>query len=178
MRKIRDILRLKYEAHFGDRQIAAAIDSSRSTVLECLRRCRVAGIAWPLPETLDESALIAKLYRRGAPAQRVGVEPDFALVHRERARRGVTRDLLWREYKSAQPQGVQYTAFCNQYRPWQSRHEFVFRQVHAPGEKLFVDYAGQTIGITDRHTGESRPAQIFVAVLGASNQRVAVGAGR
>ena len=168
MRKIRDILRLKYEAHFSDRQIAAAIGSSRSTVQECLRRCRVAGIAWPLLEALDESALMAQLYRRTAPARQVA-EPDFALVHRELARRSVTRDLLWREYKSAQPQGVQYTAFCNQYRRWRSRHEFVFRQVHAPGEKLFVDYAGQTIGITDRHSGESRPAQIFVAVLGASN---------
>ena len=116
MRKIRDILRLKYEAHFSNRQIAASIGSSRSTVQECLRRCREADITWPVPETLDESALIAKLYRRAAPARRVGIEPDFAAVHRELARRSVTRDLLWREYQGAQPQGVQYTAFCNQYR--------------------------------------------------------------
>ena len=81
MRKIKDVLRLKYEAHFSDRQIAAAIGSSRSTVQECLRRCRVADIPWPLPEALDESALMAQLYRHATPARQAAA-PDFAHVHR------------------------------------------------------------------------------------------------
>lgn len=168
MRKIKDVLRLKFEAHLSDRQIAAAVGSSRSTVQECLRRCREAGIGWPLPGDCDEPALIERLYRRLAAARRVA-EPDFATVHRELSRRGMTRELLWQEYKTAHPEGVQYTAFCNQYRRWLARHELVFRQIHSPGEKLFVDYAGQTIQVIDRHSGEARSAQIFVAVLGASN---------
>ena len=168
MRKIREVLRLKFEVGLSDQQIAHAVGASRSTVQECLRRCREAGIGWPLPAELDGAALIARLYRREAPASGVAM-PDFAAVHRELAHRGVTRLLLWQEYKAAHPEGLQYTAFCIQYRRWLSTQELVFRQVHAPGDKLFVDYAGQTACVTDRNTGEIRQAQVFVAVLGASN---------
>lgn len=95
--------------------------------------------------------------------------PDFAHVHQELKRAGVTRDLLWREYLAAHPQGLKYTAFCNHYRRWLARQSVVLRQEHVPGDKLFVDYAGQTVPIVDRHSGEARAAQVFVAVLGASN---------
>jgi transposase len=168
MRKIKEILRLKQEAGLSDRQIAAAIGSSRSTVQECLRRARAAGLGWPLAGELDEAALQARLYRRGAPPPSVS-QPDYATVHAELGHRGVTRLLLWQEYRGANPQGLQYTAFCNGYRRWRATQELVFRAVHAPGDKLFVDYAGQTVPIVDRHTGEARAAQIFVAVLGCSN---------
>lgn len=168
MRKIKEILRLKSEAGLSDRRIAAAVGSSRSTVQECLRRCRQAGIGWPVPADLDEAAIIARLYERAAPARRA-IEIDFAHVHRELARPGVTRELLWQEHKSAHPQGVQYTAFCNQYRRWLASQELVLRQAHLPGDKAFVDYAGQTVPVVDRLTGEVRAAQIFVAVLGCSN---------
>jgi transposase len=167
VRKIREVLRLKAEA-FSDRQIAVSIGSSRSTVQECLRRCREVGIAWPLPEDLDEAALHARLYRREVPLSRTP-QPDFAHLHRELSRRGVTRLLLWEEYKSAHPEGWQYSVFCDQYRRWLARQERVLRQDHAPGDKLFVDYAGQSVPIIDPHTGECRAAQIFVAVLGYSN---------
>jgi transposase len=168
MRKIREVLRLKHEARLSDRQIACSIGSSRSTVQECLRRVREAGIGWPLPPELDEAGLIARLYRRVAPLTTVAA-PDFAAVHAELGLRGVTRLLLWQEYRTANPEGLQYTAFCNGYRRWRSTQELVFRAVHAPGDKLFVDYAGQTVPIVDRSTGEAREAQVFVAVLGASN---------
>jgi transposase len=167
VRKIREVLRLKAEA-FSDRQIAASIGSSRSTVQECLRRCREAGLIWPLPEEMDEAALHARLYRRVVPLSRTP-QPDFAHLHRELARRGVTRLLLWEEYKSTHADGWQYSVFCDQYRRWLARQELVLRQEHMPGEKLFVDYAGQTVPIIDPHTGECRAAQIFVAVLGYSN---------
>lgn len=167
VRKIREVLRLKAEG-FSDRQIALAIGSARSTVQECIRRIRRAGLAWPLPPELDESALHAQLYRRAVPLSRTP-QPDFAELHRELARRGVTRLLLWEEYKTAHPDGWQYSVFCDQYRRWLARQELVLRRDHAPGDKLFVDYAGQTVPIVDRHTGECRAAQIFVAVLGCSN---------
>jgi transposase len=167
VRKIREVLRLKAE-RFSDRQIAVAIGSSRSTVQECLRRCREAELAWPVPDELDEAALHARLYRRGVPLSRTP-QPDFAHLHRELARRGVTRLLLWEEYKAAHTDGWQYSVFCDQYRRWLARQELVLRQEHTPGEKLFVDYAGQTVPIIDPHTGECRAAQIFVAVLGYSN---------
>jgi transposase len=167
VRKIREVLRLK-AAGFSDRKIAAAIGSARSTVQECVRRAQAAGLGWPLSEDLDESALQERLYRRSVPLS-YRPEPDFAHLHAELARPGVTRLLLWQEYKTAAPEGWQYSVFCDRYRRWLATQELVLRQNHAPGEKLFVDYAGQTVPVVDRHTGEVRAAQIFVAVLGCSN---------
>jgi len=167
VRKIREVLRLKAEG-FSDRQIAAAIGSARSTVQECIRRARDAGVTWPLAPTMDEAALHAKMYRRVVPLSRTP-RPDFAYLHAELRRRGVTRLLLWEEYKSAHPEGWQYSVFCDQYRRWLATQELVLRQEHAPGDKLFVDYAGHTVPIQDRHSGATRAAQIFVAVLGFSN---------
>jgi transposase len=168
VRKIREVLRLKYELGLSDRKIAAAVGSARSTVQECLQRCRQAGISWPLAAGLDELELHERLYRREVPLSRAP-RVDFAQLHAELSRPAVTRVLLWQEYKAQHPDGWQYSAFCDQYRRWLSTQELVLRHNHIPGEKLFVDYAGQTVGITDRHSGEVHQAQIFVAVLGASN---------
>ena len=167
MRKIREVLRLK-AAGLSDRRIASAIGSARSTVQECLRRAREAGLVWPLAEEFNEAALQAHLYRREVPLSQRPL-PDFSYVHAELNRPGVTRWLLWQEYKAAHPEGWQYSVFCEQYRRWLLTQDPVLRQSHAPGEKLFVDYAGQTVPLTDRYTGEARAAQIFVAVLGCSN---------
>lgn len=103
VRKIREALRLKAEG-FGDRQVTAAIGSARSTVQECLRRGRKAGVAWPVPAAIDEAALHARLYQRSVPLSRTP-QPDFAYLHSELKRRGVTRMLLWQEYKAAHPDG-------------------------------------------------------------------------
>ncbi len=168
MRKIREVLRLKFEAGLSDSQIARAIGSARSTVQECLRRAKEADVGWPLPEAFDEAALQAQLYQREVVLSRKAA-PDFAKLQSELKRPGVTRLLLWQEYKAAQPDGWQYSVFCDQYRRWLATQDLVLRQHHVPGEKCFVDYAGQTFGVVDRATGEVREAQIFVAVLGASS---------
>ena len=169
MIKIREVLRLRFEARLTERQIAAAVGVSRSTVQQCLLRARAAAITWPLPPELDEGALGARLYPQPHAMPANAAMPDFAVVHQELKRPGVTRELLWREYQAAHPQGFRYTAFCNHYRRWLGRQDLVLRQDHVPGDKMFVDYAGQTVPLTDRYTGEVRCAQIFVAVLGASN---------
>jgi transposase len=160
-------LRLK-AAGLSGRQIATAIGSALSTVQSCLRRAQAAGLAWPLAEGLTEAALNERLYRREAPPSTRPL-PDFAKLHAELARPGVTRLLLWQEYKADHPDGWQYSVFCNEYRRWRLTQEPVLCQHHAPGDKLFVDYAGQTVPIVDRYTGEIREAQIFVGVLGCSN---------
>ena len=90
-------------------------------------------------------------------------------MHRELRRKGVTLFLLWQEHKETYPEGYQYSRFCQLYRDWQGKLDIAMRQEHRAGEKLFVDYAGQTVPVIDRTTGEERQAQIFVAVLGASN---------
>ena len=170
MRRIKEILRLRAELGLSERRISASVGASRSSVQQCLQRARAEGLAWPDCSEFSEEQLYARLYRRlGRPTKTVAELPDFAKIHVELARKGVTRELLWQEYKAGCPQGLQYTTFCTQYRAWLATHETVFRQNHVPGEKLFVDYAGQTVAIIDSANGAAHPAQIFVAVLGASN---------
>lgn len=170
MRKIKEILRLKWEAGLRDREVATSCGVARSTVSEYVRRARMAGLSWPLPADLDEEALVARLF---PPATRSAASepplPDWTLVHRELKRKGVTRWLLWSEYKDQYPDGLQYSQFCQRYRDWLATQSVVMRQQHAAGEKLFVDYAGMTMEVVDRRTGEIREASIFVATLGASS---------
>ena len=170
MRKIHRVLRLFFEAGLSIRAIARSVQASPSTVGDYIRRANTAGLSWPLPEALDEPALEAQLFPV-APVE-PGVErtiPDWARVHTERRRKGVTLALLWQEYKTEHPEGLQYSQFCERYRRWRGRLDVVMRQSHRAGEKLFVDYAGHSVSIVDPTTGEVRNAQIFVAVLGASN---------
>jgi transposase len=165
------MLRLKHEAGASDRAIARSVGVARSTARQCLDRVAAAGLCWPLPATLTDGALEALLFARGgAPSgQRRKTEPDWAEVHRELRRPGVTLMLLWEEYRAAIPGGYQYSRWCELYRAWEARLSPTMRQVHPAGERLFVDFAGQTVEVIDPATGEVRAAQIFVAVLGASN---------
>jgi len=170
MRKIKDILRLFHEAGLSRRRIALCLSLSRDTVTKTLMRAEAAGLTWPLPEDLDEAALERLLYPPAEPARdHKRPVPDWAEVHRELKGQGVTLGLLWQEYKTAHPEGYQYSWFCDLYRQWRRKLDLVMRQDHRAGEKLFVDYAGQTIPVIDPETGEERPAQLFVAVLGCSN---------
>ena len=172
MRQIREILRLKWEVGLSDRQVARSCGLSRPTVSKYVRRATACGLSWPLPASLDDAQLERMLYppRPQTRAAFVpGPEPDWPTVYRELKRKGVTLQLLWDEYKAAHPQGIQYTTFCVHYRQWFGKQELVMRQDHRAGEKLFVDYAGLTASVIDRETGAVRAAQIFVAVMGASN---------
>lgn len=170
MRKIREVLRLKHVNGATDRAIAKSCSIARSTVGDYLRRAVEAGLSWPLPAGLDDSELEQLLFHR--PVQIPSVDrplPDWEYIHRELRRKSVTRFLLWQEYKSTHPTGLQYTQFCTRYTTWRGRQDPVMRQIHKAGEKLFVDYAGHTVPITDRRTGEIRSTELFVSVLGASS---------
>ena len=169
MRRIKDVLRLKAAGH-SRRQIAQSCGIARSTVAEYVRRAEAAGLWWPLPAELDDAELERKLFPPPLtiPSEQRAV-PDWAVVNQEFRRKGVTLQLLWDEYKEANPEGFQYSWFCDSYRCWLGRVDVVMRQTHRAGEKLFIDYAGQTVPIIDQASGEVVAAQIFVAVLGASN---------
>jgi transposase len=170
MRQVHEVLRLKWDQGLSERKIAQSLGISRPAVAEYVRRAQAAGLSWPLPQTCDEGTLERLLFPSGparAPASHV--VPDWATVHHELKRKGVTLFLLWQEYKAATPDGLQYSWFCHTYRAWASKLDLVMRQSHRAGEKLFVDYAGQGIPVVNRHSGEVHEAAIFVAVLGASN---------
>ena len=169
MRKIKEILRLKFELGLKNREIARSCLVPHTTVANYLRRARDAGLTWPLPADLDEGTLERQLFADG-PGTRETRLPDFASIHEEfRRHRHVTLQLLWEEYKETQPDGYQYSRFCELYNRWVQKLDVVLRQDHRVGEKMFVDHAGPTVPIVDRETGQVHEAAIFVAVLGASN---------
>jgi transposase len=170
MRKIREVLRLKHECNRSNRDIGHSCDIGSSTVSDYLQRARMAGLEWPLPDKLDDTALEDKLFPPATPRNSSRFIPDFHEVHKElQSRKNVTLNLLWQEYKEQHPDGYQYSWFCHSYRDWAARLDVVMRHDHRAGEKLFVDYAGQTVEIVDSASGEVSKAQIFVAVLGAGS---------
>ena len=131
-----------------------------------LRRAEVGGLTWPAVARLDDDQLERRLFP-SAPSSRVArPAPDWSAVHRELKRKGVTLQLLWDEYKAANPKGYQYSTFCLRYRRWRDRLDVVMRQDHRAGEKLFVDYAGQTASVIDRRTGEEAPCAVVCGGAG------------
>jgi transposase len=170
MRKIKEVLRLKWEKGLSAHQIAVSCDISRSTVKDYLDKAQTRGITWPLPDDLDDVAVERLLF---PPVDRKDTNkrhmPPMDYIHRELKRKRVTLQLLWYEYKKTNPDGYQYSQFCERYRRWTGKIDVCLRQSYRAGEKLFVDYAGQTIPVTDSFPGKNREAYLFVATLGASN---------
>jgi transposase len=149
--------------------VARSLGISVGAISATLGRAQAASLDWAGVEALSEAELEARLYGEGGSGSAPRPLPDWAAVHTERQRRGVTLALLHLEYREQHPEGYGYTQFCEHYRRWCQRRRLSMRQIHRAGEKMFVDYAGDTVDVIDRRTGEVRKAQIFVAVLGASN---------
>jgi transposase len=172
MRRVREILRLRFAANVPIREIARRVGTAPSTVRAALERYQAAGLAWPLGEDVSDSALETALYKNAGTKQghRRHAEPDWATIHRELKRKHVTLSILWDEYIEQHPEGYRYSRYCELYRGWEGKLSVTMRQTHLGGDKLFVDYAGDTVPVViDRLTGETRDAQIFVAVMGASS---------
>lgn len=169
MRKIKEILRLKLELGFSERQISGSCKVGKTTVSEYLRRARLAGLGIQQIRDLTDDELDEKLFPKNAADDQGKALPDWSILHRDR-RKGVTLQLLWEEYRVIHPNdGYCYSHFCDLYHEFARTVDVTMRQNHLAGEKLFVDYAGQTIPIIDPKTGEIQPASIFIAVMGASN---------
>jgi transposase len=169
MRQLRQTLRLHLESRLTLRECARVLGIAKTTIGDIVRKARAAGVDWALAQTLTDDELEARLYRPAVPRSARHLEPDYAYIHQELKRAGVTLQLLWEEYARANPLAYKYTSFCIKYRAWAAGLKRSMRQVHVAGEKLFADYAGHTVPIVDARTGEIRQAQIFVAALGASN---------
>jgi transposase len=171
MRKIRELLRLRWEQHLPQRRISQSLGLSQGSVSDYLNRARRAGLIWPLPEALDDAGLEALLFppTPDVPSDQRPI-PDWATVHRDLRRSNVTLALLWEEYRAATTDGFGYSWFCDLYREWTGRLKPTLRQVHLAGERLFVDFAGHTMEVIDAATGEIHRAEIFVAVLGDTAQ--------
>ena len=171
MRKIKEVLRL-HSLGLAQRQIARGCSLGQSTVSEYLKAAQAAGLHWPEVAEWDDARLAAALLPRPASRDQPGrqPEPDFASIHTElQQHKHLTLLLVWQEYRGQNPDGYRYSRFCELYQRWRRKQEVVLRQEHRAGEKLFVDYAGDIIPVHNPATGEIREAQLFVAVLGASN---------
>ena len=170
MRRLRDLLRLKYAQGLSSRAIASSLSISKGAVGAYLSRVRAAGLSWPLPPELDDDALELLLFP-GQVCSRVPERPvpDRGAVVRELRRKGVTRALLWEEYRAAYPEGYGYAWFCEHYEAWKGRVRPTMRQTHLGGDKVFIDFSGDGIEIVDPLTGEVSEARLFVAAMGASS---------
>lgn len=169
MRKVREVLRLLWDQQRSVREVAVACSLARSTVQDYERRARAAGLGWPLPEVAD-SGLEALLFPSSKVKPGRGPEPDWALVANELAtRKHVTRRILWEEYRLEHPAGYAYSRYCELFAAWRALQEPSMRVLHVAGEQVYVDYAGVTIDVVDRGSGEVRAAQLFVAAFGASH---------
>jgi transposase len=180
MRKLKEVLRLRFELGLGHRQIARSCSIGQATVYEYLKRAVAAGVQWPLPEDWDdrklEEALFGRTVRRVLESRKP--MPEMARIHEELQQHShLTLQLVWEEYRQAQPDGYGYSRFCDLYQQWRRQLDVVLRQEHRAGEKLFVDYAGDTIAIHDPLGGPAREASLFVAVLGASSYTFAEATG-
>ena len=177
MRKLREVLRLRFELKLGYQQIGRSCAIGVSTVHKYLKRAEAAGLTWPLPEDWDEARVEAMVFPRREPTAEKNparTPPDFAAIHEQlRGSKYVTLQLLWEEYRQANPDGYRYSRFCELYQRWRSKLDVVLRQEHKAGEKMFVDWAGATIPVYDRHTGQAWQAPLFVAALGASSYTLA-----
>ena len=171
MRKIKDILRLRHEAELSYPGIAQAFNIGYGTVVDYLKRAEHAQLGWPLCSDMDEWDLGRLLFpTQPLTGQLRFTEPGFSTTHQELKHKGVTKQLLWPEYRPQHPNdGYSYAKICPRYLVWQGCQKRSMRQIHRAGEKLFVDYCGPTMPVVNLDTGEVRQAQISVAVLGASN---------
>jgi transposase len=171
MRRIKEVLRLRNELKLDQRQIARSCSLAPSTVHVYLKRAEAAGLSWPVPDGWDDARLEAVLFCQ--PDSRLQAKkspPDFVVVQDQlRRHRHLTLQLLWQEYREANPDGYRYSRYCELYQRWRKKLDVVLRQEHKAGEKAFLDWAGSTIPIYDRTTGAVWQAPLFVAALGASS---------
>src|SRR5215204_259554 len=168
MRKISEILRQRFELKRSYRDIARSQNISLSSISDYIARAKAAGLSWPLPETLTEQGLYDLLFLPAGVQTKKRPQPDWSTVYQEQRKKGVTLQLLWREYRALYPQGMGYSQFCHCYGDYTKTLTPVMRQIHKAGEKTFVDYAGMKMPWIEMSTGEIHEAEIFVGCLGAS----------
>ncbi len=168
MRKIKEILRLKWVEQRRHRHIARVLEVSVGKVSAVVCKAAELGLDWEKVAELSEAELEEAIY--GAVRRKLKAPlPDPAWMDLELKKPGVTLQLLHVEYRESHPEGYGYTQLCEHYRSWKKRQKVVMRQVHRAGEKLFTDFAGKKPHWVDPATGEIHEVELFVATLGASN---------
>jgi len=166
MRNVREVLRLKHQVQLPANQIALSLGMARRTVQEYLGRAEVVDLGWPLPDDLDDAALEARLFP-GNLQRSDRPQPDFAWMHEELSNhKHLTLRQLHKEYKQEHPDGYEFSHYCELYRGWLKTLDVSMRQVHLPGDRMFIDFAGDKARVIDGRTGVVIEGHLFVAVSG------------
>ena len=168
MRKIHEVLRLRLEQKMSIRQVSASCGIGFGTVISYLKLADDAGLSWPLPAEMSDLALDALLFPAKKSKAKPRDVPNWGHVRSELSRKGVTLALLWKEYDEGTQGGFGYSRFVELFRTWEGAHGFTMIQHHRPGEKIYVDFSGMTITLTDPVTGDPSEAQVFCAATGYS----------
>ena len=169
MSKLKEILRLRHECNLSARQISRALNISHTVVNNYLSKATVCDKNYDELKDLSYNEIISNLFPSLEKKYKFN-PPNFAYIHKELRRKGVTLELLHEEYATSNPNGYYgYTWFCNEYKKYSKKVNISMRQVHVAGEKLFIDFSGMTMNVVDKDTGEINKVQIFVAVLGTSD---------
>ena len=164
------ILQLKFDKKLTNRCIGLTLHISASTVFEVLARFKASSLSWPLPADISHDTLEKLIFPPKDTFASELVMPDMLYFDTEMRKPGVTRQLLWMEYKAqAGDKAMGYSHFCRCYREWKKTRRLSMRQEHRAGEQLFIDFCGPTVPVINPDTGEIRRVAIFVAVMGASN---------
>jgi len=170
MTKYGEILRL-HSQRISSRDIAASLKCSRNTIRAVITRAAEEGITWPLPEHMSDRVLQQSLFEKLSKSQKYKM-PDLEFIHQELAKNGVTLTLLWKEYfedcRMENSRPLMYSAFCYQYQQFAAKHKATLHVEHKPGERMEVDWAGDTAFILDNISGKQIPIYVFVAVLPCS----------
>lgn len=171
MRKIKEILRLSLKEGMGHREIAQSTKVGKTTIQELLANMKAKNVTWETIHNMPEHWIVEKFLYPKPETIPFSAKPvaDWAKVRMELLQKGVTLSLLWMDYKAENPNGFQYSRFCELYRRWEKESRLVLRHYHVAGEKMFVDFSGLTVPWIDPKTNEIQYSEIFVAVLGASN---------
>lgn len=170
MKKIKDVLKLRYIVNLSYPKIAIATGVAKSTASDYCKRFEI------IKYNIDDFLLLDedKMYDELFPERRVKIKiltralPDMNYISKELSKRGVTFTLLWQEYKEQHPEGYGLSQFKEHYYRHKKKLNPTMRQTYIAGEKMFVDYSGVVVPVTNNKTGEITKSQIFVSVLGSS----------
>jgi transposase len=168
MSKIREMLRLKYMDSLTVNAIASSVGCSHNTVKSLLAKAGTYGLTYEVAKGMDDNQINTLIYPSKYSTEPVRPEPNLEYIHSELKRHGVNLSLLWHEYKQEHTDGVGYTQFCERYRKYIGSRKVSMHIQHKAGEKMYVDWAGDTMCVADSSNGEVHTAYLFVSALGCS----------
>ncbi len=168
--KIREILRLSLVLKFSIRNIAEAVEISKTSVGEYLAEFKRSGLTYQDVLEMSDKEVLEIFEKRNQTANPMyeTLSKEFLYYQKELARVGVTLFLLWEEYKGRYPGGFSYSRFCHYYRMWESKLQPGMHIEHKAGDLIYADFTGKKMHYVDQQTGEVHPAEIFVTIMGAS----------